>query len=814
MPDIRKLSFLSFFLSGFSALSYQVLWKRYLSLALGSTVYAISSVIAVFMVGIGIGSIWFGRFCDRQNRPFFLYFLLQLSIGATAILVPVFYPIILKATSGLHSWFFTLLFISPLLLFPSALMGGTFPVLSRALEPVSKEKGVMPGALYFINTAGGVSGALITGFFLIKYLGMNFTYAIAVLVSLISGMIIIPFIRLEIGIKEHDRIEKIGRILIPLAAFLTGFSGLGLEVLWNRILGIYLPNTTYTFSTILVLYLIGLSTGSYIYYKRLKRFNPLTVAGTTLTSISVFIVISLLLLPHLPDIVLKVPFVKSPELRYIFPAIMMSIFLFLPATVLMGITFPLFLKVYTSEKSPGESTGMLYLFNTIGSTIGPLFAGFLLIKSIGTYRSIVLLGWIYLILGSLFFFKDRKKLIFPIIVFLLMGALYIRTPPMILPPSIKRAKNRNDRVLFYREFPSGTVVVVEDMNTGIKACYVDNSVVMGTAYDALKTVKLLGNLPLLFSQNPEEVLVIGFGTGITTSSIALHRSVKSIDCVEIAQGLDTASSLFLKYNRGVTSDKRVNYIVNDGRNYLLQTDKTYDVITCDPTHPALGSGSLYTVEFYSLVRSRLKRRGIFAEYFPLHKLGKREFLTMLRTFRRAFPYALIWIGGAHGVMMGSEKPLLIDPDSLKIRMEEKDVMDDLASIYSETIYKLGKSFFLDQEGIQRMTGDGMVNSDNHPLLEFFGFESGRLENWEINMNLLLENREDYSRIFIDEVDRDSVNLYRLASDYYYRGLIEKNRGNFKGYRDYLLKALSILPYDSEYHLLLSGEVKFGSAINK
>jgi len=54
----------------------------------------------------------------------------------------------------------------------------------------------------------------------------------------------------------------------------------------------------------------------------------------------------------------------------------------------------------------------------------------------------------------------------------------------------------------------------------------------------------------------------------------------------------------------------------------------------------------------------------------------------------------------------------------------------------------------------------------------------------------------------------------LASDYYYRGLIEKNRGNFKGYRDYLLKALSILPYDSEYHLLLSGEVKFGSAINK
>ncbi len=805
MPDIRKLSFLSFFLSGFSALSYQVLWKRYLSLALGSTVYAISSVIAVFMVGLGIGSVLFGRFCDRRRRPFLIYFFLQVSIGVTTILLPVFYPIILKTVSSLHSWIFMLLIISPFLLLPSILMGGTFPVLSRALEPVSKERGVVPGGLYFINTAGGVSGALITGFFLIKYLGMNLTYAMTVLVSFISGMIIIPFIRNEIGVRDYGGIEKIGGLLIPFAAFLTGFSGIGLEVLWNRVLGIYLPNTTYTFSTILVLYLIGLSTGSYIYYKRLKKFNPLSVAGLTLTFISVFILISLLLLPHLPDIVLKVPFVKSPELRYILPAIIMSIFLFLPATVLMGITFPLFLKVYTSEKRPGESTGMLYLFNTIGSTIGPLFAGFFLIKSIGTYRSIVLLGVIYLIIGSLFFLRDRKKLIFPIIVFLLMGALYIRRPPMILPPSIKRAKNRKDRVLFYREFPSGTVVVVEDMNTGIRACYVDNSVVVGTAYDALKAVKLLGNLPLLFNQKPEDVLVIGFGTGITTSSIALHRSVKSIDCVEIARGLDTASVLFLRYNRGVISDRRVNYIVNDGRNYLLQTDKIYDVITCDPTHPALGSGSLYTMEFYSLVRSRLKRGGIFAEYFPLHKLGKREFLTMLRTFRRAFPYTLIWIGGAHGVMMGSETPLLINPDSLKIRMGEEDVMDDLASIYSETIYKLGKSFFLDQDGIQKMTGDGMVNSDNHPVLEFFGFESGRLENWEINMNLLLENREDYSRIFTGEIDRDSVNLYRFASDSYYRGLIEKNRGNFKGYREWLLKALTILPHESEYHLLLSGD---------
>ena len=142
MPDIRKLSFLSFFLSGFSALSYQVLWKRYLSLALGSTVYAISSVIAVFMVGLGIGSVLFGRFCDRRSRPFLIYLLLQLSIGVTTILLPVFHPMILKAVSSLHSWIFMLLIISPFLLLPSILMGGTFPVLSRVLEPVSKERGL------------------------------------------------------------------------------------------------------------------------------------------------------------------------------------------------------------------------------------------------------------------------------------------------------------------------------------------------------------------------------------------------------------------------------------------------------------------------------------------------------------------------------------------------------------------------------------------------------------------------------------------------------------------------------------------------
>lgn len=819
---MRKRIYLSFFLSGFAALTYQILWKRELALIFGSSIYAITAVVASFMLGLGIGSIFLGRKADRIENPLKWYFFIQISIGVLALILNLVFPFLNEIFSELArntqslpiqlSIKFALSIIT--LFLPTFLMGGTFPILSRFMLRNKKEEGREIGSLYAVNTLGSVTGGFITGFFLIRFLGTNLTCGMGFLFNILAAVLIYNLQTEKVSTVKESFSPAGLKSVFPLVAFFTGLTGLGYEILWNRILSIYVANTTYSFTSILIVFLSGLTIGAWIYAKKLSvKRNKYVIFASAQFILAFYILIIETSVQSLPGVlILFENILFIPQVRVFLPVFILSVILFLPPTIMMGITFPLLCTLEAEKtENKGEAVGIVYLFNTLGSVIGTILAGFILISILGTHRSISLLAVINIILGITFIrFWRRKKIALVISVLLLLfgGWNLIFTEKMILPPSFYRIKERQDRVLFYRENPTGNVVVVEDVKTGIRSCYVNNSMVVGTTYDALKAVKLLGHLPMLFHGNPVEILVIGFGTGITTSSVTLYPEVEKVDCIEIARGLKDASRLFTSYNRNVISNPLINYKVKDGRNFLLQSEKKYDVITCDPTHPALGSGNLYTREFYILMKEHLREKGLVAQYFPLHKLGKEELKILIRTFHSVFPQTSIWIAGAHGVLLGGVKDYSRTKNEVQNKLSMRKISMDLKNIYSNSLYKLLKTFFMDSIHISKYTGRGIKNTDDRPLLEFISPYSVDYESWAHNLKEMLEYRAEPHSLFKDSLNSDSLELYFNSSNYFYRALTMKGLGKIEETTGELKKALSMNPTDKEFRMYLNQELLY------
>jgi spermidine synthase len=342
----------------------------------------------------------------------------------------------------------------------------------------------------------------------------------------------------------------------------------------------------------------------------------------------------------------------------------------------------------------------------------------------------------------------------------------------LLPPSLFRAAGRHDRVLFYRETAAGSVVASEDLNTGIRACYVNNSPVCGTTYDALKAVKMLGHLPFLVNPRARQVLVVGFGIGVTASALARHGA-ETIDCVEICPGVRDAAVYFAAYNRYVLRDPKVKFIPGDGRNVLLLSRKKYDVISCDPTHPTLGCGNLYTREYFELYRQRLNPGGVVSQYLPLHKLTTEEFRSLVRTFASAFPHATVWLGHSHGILLGSDR---------EFRLDFKDLRDFLARTGDDILddpYLFATALIMDEKAVAEFVRGAPLHCDDRPFLEFFDPQSLRPENWELNLAQIMSRRSD-PVIAFSGIPEDTLRQYRSGQNRFIAGLICQSRGDLPG----------------------------------
>ncbi len=353
-------------------------------------------------------------------------------------------------------------------------------------------------------------------------------------------------------------------------------------------------------------------------------------------------------------------------------------------------------------------------------------------------------------------------------------------------------------ILSYDETASGTVVVTEHSATGARAMYVDNNAVIGASYDALKVARMLGLVPTLLHPDPRRVLVIGFGAGVTTATVAGASEVEIVDVVEIVPGVVDAAHRFEDLNHGVARDPRVRLHANDGRNHLLLHPGPWDVITCDPVHPLYGSAPLYSLDFFSLARSRLAPGGIFCQYLPLHRMPDDAFRRAIATFQSAFPESWVLFGLGHAMLLGSDRPIELDWQRWQVALDHHELRDDLGASALATPAQIAALFQLDPEGC-RAVGGAEPSTDLHPHLEFLAPAAYQPGLWPANARVLVEAYTSPIGKIGNLPPGMGPELERLVAGkrLLLFSLLERSEGNLPGARRWLTQAMQIAGDDPE-----------------
>ena len=824
------------FLAGFSVLIYEVSWFRMLSLVLGATVSASTIVLVAFMAGFGLGAWYWGKTSGSRFKPLTLLPGLLISAGILGFGsyflldtgLPALYTMAAKAGFSI-TFSEILIFASSLILLfiPAFFMGGILPVASGLLIRSDTNLPGLMGNVYAWETIGSTLGGLAAGFILIRTFGQQNTIFIAAAINIISALpLLYYFLQPEVEPIPHlipeekksgavkasgAKIKVQGlqqkRYAALLGTFIFGLTVIGLQVAWFRIFRIYMTNTSYTFSLIASMVILGLFAGSrYFSAKGEKRVNISTMINLLLLTAAA-ILLGFGILMKLPELIMF-PLAGDQDayfLRIIVIPAISALLVIIPVTFLSGYAFPLACSLYSaSYRDISSSIGRILLFNTAGSIIGPLITAFLLIPLRGAGLSVVFFIIPLLVAVFLLTVKPQVhqragvlKLISGVGASMLLLIFIFSPKAKILPPSFTRFDRE---IIEYRETVEGTWVVGREPGGkgAALSTYVNNSAVIGSSYDAIKVVKMVGHLPFYTGLECKNVLVVGFGIGVTTSAIASHPEVESISCIELVAGLKDAAHYYSGLNNNIQNDPRLKVIPGDGRHYLQTTANKYDLISSDPTHPILGSGSLYTKEYFELCREKLNPGGMVSQYLPLHKLLPDDFLGIIKTFHSVFPSATVWLGQSHAVLLGSNGPLKVDFGQWSEKIAES-VRDPY---FYNNPYHLAACLVLDSAGIAQFPEHIRINTDNRPLTEFFRLSSFENGNMVLNLNYLDENRSNTSGIFSNIPDQEMMQRFVAGNKLFTKGIAADLQGNRRELLNMLRQASLVNPENEEYPFLI------------
>jgi spermidine synthase len=820
-----RIVLLSAFVAGFAFLVFEINLFRALSNLFGATVVASTMVLSVFMGGYGFGSLFFGNSATRSPNLMTLFSKILGLVGAGGIasyifinnLLPGFYGFLFSVGFGSFPAKTVVYFLAIVVLFiPSFMMGGILPVATKLVAQKRADISKTIGFVYALDTLGSAIGGLITGFILNRYLGQFQSVLISGALMTITAFLVYKFsvdwkpTALESFTQKAlaSTSDRKSKIIILLSATLFGFGMNALQVLLIRVFKIYLINTIYSFALITSVVILGLFAGSYIYKSvSKKREFSLSFLLIFLTLFGFLAVANIFVVEKIPSLIMFPlgEIINNQLFRMLGIPFIASFITVLPLAVVSGFAFPLACTLNSNNiETVGRSVGMVIMFNTIGAVIGPLLAAFLLIPVFGILKGMLVVAGLTVLSALIFRFMSAAPPFFKINVtagivglMVIVGIAFSKREAYILPPSFIKS-NRN--IVAYKENIEGSYVVGEEIvgRNRILTTYVNNSAVIGTSYDAIKVVKMVGHLPFMLGLECQDALVVGFGIGVTTAAIGIHQGVKNIDCVELVSNLTDVAHYYTDINNNIHLDKRLRFIEDDGRHFLQTTNKKYGLISSDPTHPILGSGSLYTREYFELCRNRLTDNGMVSQYLPLHKLSLSDFLGIIKTFHSVFPHSTVWLGHFHAVLIGSKQPLTID-FSQWINNMSSAANDKL---FYNNPFHLAASLVLDGKAIEEVTARYRINTDNIAYTDYFSFESLREENIATNLKFLDENRGGFDRVFSNVPDSVLMLRYIKGNQYLTKGLVYMLLDDWKQLHQYLEKACMVNPENVEYPLLI------------
>jgi spermidine synthase len=806
-----------FFVSGGTALVYQTLWARELHLIFGTSTFAISTVLSAFMAGLAVGGAWVGRIADRTPRPLRLYGLLEIGIGVYSLAFPTLVgfatPIYLSVWQSAQPG--PLLFgliqfalVGSLLLVPTALMGGTLPLLARFTAQRLGSAGGWIGTLYAVNTAGAVFGTWLCGFILLPMFGKADTTWMAAAANLLLGVAAVgldAWAREDAGKVENDLpAGPLSPVLAPVAAAmaLAGFASLVYEVAWTRLMALMLGASVYAFSTMLLAFLVGIALGGQIggpisdWLARRGQAAVLLALGAIEVGVAVTSFGLMYLYPELPFWYVWlfdwIHAADDPSMMWIVSTAI-SALIMTPPAVLMGAAFPISVRaVLVREDALAAPVGLVYAANTAGGVVGAFAAGFVFLPNIqvqGTIfvaamgnllAALIAVGWAAKMSPN----RRAWAMAVPVPMVALAILFGVQRPPwdpLLMTAGMYHYVSHFDvedhtregiydysvnayDLVYYREGLSSVVTVAK--NRWSKNMWLANNgkVDASTSTD-MPTQVLCALLPMQFVEKPEDVLVIGLASGITAGAVTLVDDAKRIDVVELEPAIREAAAFFADNNHHVLDDPRVKLIVNDGRNHvLLAAPQTYDVIISEPPNPWItGVANLFTRDFLEMGKTKLKKGGVWSQWVQMYGMDTKDLRTLIRTFADVYPYIVLYatIEDADLVLVGSDSPIVPTLDAANHLFAWPKARGELTVVKVDEPLDLVALYQMDRDQMLVMAGEGPYNTDDSMTIEYSAPMNLHVDTQTPNFELLLQYHQMPTAYFGDDPER----WFALAQNY-------------------------------------------------
>lgn len=646
-----------FFASGAVALVYEVVWQRQFALLLGSAAPATAAVLAAYFAGLGLGSVVLGRFAGRWRSPLRVYAVLEVAIGASALLVTPLMGALEKGyrtfasddMAGEGSLLAVRLSVAfAAILVPTFCMGGTLPVLGEWMDRGRKQLGVTAGWLYVANTTGAALGALAVPFWLLPALGLQGTGWTA---AALNGVLALVAWRLDRRVQTADTGGRVteskskagdagreGRGLWWLAG-ISGAVTFALQVLWNRAFAQVHENSMHAFAVIVALVILALAVGAQLARIALKRGgeprvilrNAWIVAGIAIMAGPWVFFEGTDGLAYLPG--------GDDGARHWTSLVGLSAVICFGPMALLGVGLPVMMEE-AGRRATGSAAsvlGRLLAVNVTGSVGGALFAGFVLPAWTGLWGGLIWAGAVVLTAGVGWGGRGtRRWMVAVVAIAVALGLRHIE------PPRVRLAADRGERLVAVTEGAHGIVSVVE--RDGSRRLKLNNHYALGGTA-ATGDERMQAHLPLLLHPQPRSVAFMGLGTGVTAGG-ALFHPVERVVAVELVpEVIAAARAHFGTANENLLEDARVRVIADDARHFLRGTEERFDVIVGDLVVPwRAGEGALLTREQFAAARAALAEGGMFCQWLPLFQLSEEETEILLRTFLSVFPRAEVWRG--------------------------------------------------------------------------------------------------------------------------------------------------------------------------
>ncbi len=760
---VRPALFSTFAATGFSALTLQVVWQRVLSLHAGVDLLAATTVVTAFMAGLGLGSLAGGALADRlgARRSLLAFALSNAGIGAFAwSSLWLFYDVYRRYAAALDSAAAMFAFHFLLLVVPTTLMGLSLPLLARGTVAAVREIAPLVGRLYAVNTLGAALGAAVAGWVLLGELGFVATVRVAAGLNFAAAAVVLALSR-GLGRRSDETVadvpppEAAGDGAAPgvssarvwpwfLVYGLTGAVAIGLEVVYFRVVDAILRNNSYTFATVLALYLLLFGAGAVLAARWAGRVRrPDRWFLTLQLLVGVTSLLGMLALLNPPDAFGiaertakyfatggfmdgRYAVYNREELwRLLYAHVAAPLLVMGAPVLLMGASFP-FVQALVARRldSLGRRTGVLLFSNICGNVAGGATTGFVLLEELGTAGTLQLLAGLLLLPGlaaAATLPGVSARLVAALGATGLVGAAIVAFPS-------------NERFwAFFHSTPLDRFALAED-----RACvtalvdqqeetflHINGSWQNGHPYDFFHI--LIGLLPALMHERPQRGLAVGLGIGSTAYAMAQDPRVGRVDCVEICGGeqrlIAELAGRGSRSSRRLLADSRVRIHTADGRRWMLSRPEPYDLVVVDAIRPnSAYAGNLYSVEFYELVASRLKPDGLFVQWVPTARV--------LNSVRKVFRHTAIGeVRDYHSskLIVAGHQPLLLHAPTLRQRLAGVDLEASFDGEQRRRIVDFFADLELQRQWQRRKVDDLPDEHFNHDLFprdEYFLNDDG------------------------------------------------------------------------------------------